>query len=69
MEANPMKRGEVPLGSIFKYAHGGKIAWRIGPVRSRQPTKIGNQPVLQERILGPDDAEVEILWPLLQLVP
>jgi len=69
MEADTMKRGEVPSGSIFKYAQGGKIAWRIGPARSRQPAKIGGQYVLQERIPGPDNAEVEILWPVLQLVP
>lgn len=63
-----MTRGNVPTGSVFRY-DGGKIAWRIGPPRAGQPTEIRGQIVLQERIPGPIDADVEILWPVLRLVP
>ncbi len=64
-----MTRGQVPVGVVFRYEDGGKIAWRVGPPRTGQPSKIRGQFVLQERIPGPDHANVEILWPTLRLVP
>lgn len=54
---------------MFRYSSGGKIAWRVGPARRGQPSQIKGQVVLQERIPGPGDAEVTILWPALRLVP
>lgn len=64
-----MTRDQIPDGSVFRYASGGKIAWRAGPARRGQPIQIGDQVVLQERIPGPGDSEVTILWPALRLVP
>ncbi len=64
-----MTRDQIPAGCVFRYADGGEIAWRVGPPRTGQPSKIRGHLVLQERILGPGHANVEILWPTLRLVP